>query len=68
MLGRWDAFTSRHIGHDETTGSIEVGKFADYIIVDQHLFDIDVDSISQTKVLYTVLGGVVTHRAPSFIP
>ena len=42
---------------EDTTGSIEVGKLADLIVIDQNLFDIDPATISDTKVLLTLFGG-----------
>ena len=54
------------LGHDDVTGSIEVGKFADFVVLDQHLFDIDTEAISRTEVLLTVVGGSEVHRSPNF--
>jgi len=42
---------------DQSTGSIEVGKFADMIVVDRNLFDIPVSEISEAKVTVTLLEG-----------
>ena len=42
---------------DEVTGSIEVGKLADLIVLDQNLFAIPPERISETRVLLTLLGG-----------
>ena len=39
-------------------GSIEVGKFADFIILDQDLLTTDVKNIPNTKVEHTFIGGV----------
>lgn len=44
-------------GIDEISGSIEVGKLADLIVLDRNLFDIPVKQISETKVLLTLFGG-----------
>jgi len=44
-------------GFDEITGSIEEGKNADFIIVDQNIFEIPVNEISETKVLQTYFQG-----------
>jgi predicted amidohydrolase YtcJ len=46
---------------DETTGSIEVGKLADLIVVDRNLFSIDVQEISEANVELTLFGGQVVH-------
>lgn len=42
---------------DEITGSIEEGKNADFIIVDQNIFEIPVNEISDTIVLQTYFQG-----------
>ena len=49
--------------HEEQTGSIEVGKLADLIVLDRNLFDIAEDSIAESRVLLTVMNGQVVHRA-----
>ncbi|MCP5035181.1 MAG: amidohydrolase, partial [Actinomycetia bacterium] len=56
------------LGHDDTTGSIEVGKYADFVILDQNLFDIDITAIDETEVLLTVVGGTTVYQAPGFRP
>lgn len=48
------AYTMRQ---ENTVGSIEVGKQADLIVVDQNLFEIPVEQINKTKVLATYLRG-----------
>lgn len=51
--------------HQEgTTGSIEVGKYTDLIILDRNLFEIPTSQISQTQVLQTMLGGWTVFPAP----
>lgn len=52
------AFLNRH---EDTTGSIETGKLADLIVLDQNLFEIEPRSISETQVLLTLLGGEVVY-------
>jgi predicted amidohydrolase YtcJ len=42
---------------DERTGSIEVGKLADLIVLDKNLFTIKPEAISDAKVVLTLLGG-----------
>jgi len=46
---------------DSETGSIEVDKLADLIVLDRNLFAIPPDEISETKVLLTLFEGRVVH-------
>lgn len=48
---------------DDVTGSLEPGKLADLIVLDQNLFEIPVEDISETRVLMTMVGGKVVHQA-----
>jgi hypothetical protein len=52
------------LGHDAITGSITVGKQADYVIIDQNLLTISPSDIEQTQVLLTVVGGREVYRSP----
>jgi predicted amidohydrolase YtcJ len=47
--------------HDDQTGSIEVGKLADLIVIDRNLFDIEPADISETRVLLTLFGGEAVY-------
>ncbi|MDT8895588.1 amidohydrolase [Halomonas sp. I1] len=53
---------------DEVTGSLEVGKLADLLVLDRNLFEIPAEDISETQVLMTMVGGDVVHRAEDFQP
>ena len=46
---------------EKVTGSIEAGKDADMIVLDQNLFKIPVDKIIDTKVSRTVLKGKTVY-------
>ena len=52
---------ARGIRQDEVTGSIQVGKSADMIILDRNLFEIEPEDISDTKILAAVFEGRVIH-------
>ncbi len=45
---------------DKERGTLEVGKFADFVILSENILDIDPAQISETKVLRTVMGGRTT--------
>jgi predicted amidohydrolase YtcJ len=54
------AFTigSAYVNHlDDTTGSIEVGKFADLVVIDRDLFEQPVDEIADATVEQTYVEG-----------
>ncbi len=52
--------------HEEVVGSIEEGKEADLVVLDQNLFDIDVEDIELTQVLQTLLAGDEVYRSKEF--
>lgn len=62
------AFTinAAFVNHQEqATGSIEVGKLADLVVLDKNLFDIDVAEISDAKVLVTLFEGKAVYGTPA---
>lgn len=48
---------------EDKKGSLEVGKYADMIILDQNLLEIDKSKIKDTKVQLTMLNGKVVYTA-----
>ncbi len=56
------------LGHHDTTGSIEVGKFADYVVLQHNLFDLDPADIDDTTILFTVVAGTPVHQDLAFTP
>ena len=50
---------------EDRTGSIEVGKFADLVVLSQNIFKIPVEQISQTTILRTFLGGETIYSSTS---
>ncbi len=48
-------------------GSLEVGKLADLIVIDQDLLTVASKAISDTKVLMTMVGGKQVYRAEGFV-
>jgi predicted amidohydrolase YtcJ len=48
------------------TGSLELGKYADLIVLDRDLFAIDPHDIAETQVMLTLLAGREVHRLEGF--
>ncbi len=51
---------------EKKRGSLEVGKLADFAILNRDFFKIAVDKIGGTESLLTVVGGKVVYAAPPF--
>lgn len=49
---------------EDSTGSIEVGKFADLVVIDRDITTIPINNISRAQVLLTILEGEEVYRAP----
>ncbi len=62
------AFTmgSAYVNHlDDRTGSLEVGKLADLVVLDRDLFAPDAGPIGDAKVLLTMVEGEPVHEDPA---
>ena len=46
---------------DDTVGSLEVGKFADLVVISDDLLSLDEDKLSTVHVLTTVINGKVEY-------
>jgi hypothetical protein len=54
------AYTLRQ---ETVSGSLEVGKFADLIVLDRNFFTIPAEEIANIKVVQTVVGGKIVYAA-----
>ena len=57
MLALYTINAAYALGQERETGSIEVGKLADLIVLERNLFDLPADSLHTAKVTRTLLGG-----------
>jgi predicted amidohydrolase YtcJ len=58
---RWAAYA----GFDEEmAGTIEPGKYADFVVLDRDIYTCPPEQIAETRVLLTVLGGEIVWQAP----
>jgi predicted amidohydrolase YtcJ len=55
--------SSYELHQDQATGSLEVGKFADLIVLDRNVLKIPAEEIADVKVLQTVVGGRAVYEA-----
>jgi predicted amidohydrolase YtcJ len=60
--------SSYELHQDESTGSLEVGKLADLIVLDRNFFEIPAAQIADIKVLQTLVGGHVVYQSDRFAP
>jgi predicted amidohydrolase YtcJ len=58
--------SSYELHQDRDTGSLEVGKLADLVVLDRNFFDIPAGQIAEIKVLQTVVGGRVVYQSDRF--
>ena len=65
MATVWSAF---YLLREDDLGSLEVGKLADFIVIDQDYFQVPAKEIANIKVLLTALGGQAVYAHPDFGP
>lgn len=64
MIDAYTINTAWLMHHEGITGSIEVGKRADFVVLDRDLFAIPSTEINEAKVLMTLIEGEVVYQAP----
>jgi len=48
---------------EDKVGSIEVGKLADFVVLDRNLFEVNEQTINQTKVVMTIFDGETIYQS-----
>jgi hypothetical protein len=62
----WTRWASEYILRDHDLGSLEVGKLADFVVLDKDYFTIPVEEISQIKPQLTVVGGKIAYLGADY--
>lgn len=60
---RW---ASWHVWKEKNIGSIEPGKWADLVVIDQDYLTVPEDEIAQINTLLTVVGGKMSYSEPKY--
>ena len=60
------ANSSYELHAEGDSGSLEVGKLADFIVLDRNIFTIPPREIADVRVLLTVVGGRAVYRDATF--
>ena len=63
MLAAYTINGAHIMHHDAFTGSIEVGKAADLVVLDRNLFELPPDEIGGVTVLRTLIDGETVYRS-----
>ena len=54
--------SSRYTGEQDVVGTIETGKWADFVVLSGDYLTVPEDEISELKILMTVTGGKILYR------
>ncbi|MBI4454265.1 MAG: amidohydrolase family protein [Acidobacteria bacterium] len=63
MSTKWPAY---YLLRENSIGSLEVGKWADFMVLDRDYMTVPEKEIANIKVLMTVIGGKVVYASPDF--
>ena len=64
MIKAATTWSSYYVLRENLLGSLEPGKFADFIVLDRDILTIPEEEFSEVRVLMTVVGGETVHLAP----
>lgn len=64
MIKAATTWASYYVLREKQLGSLEPGKFADFIVPDRDILKVPDEQFSQVKVLLTAVGGKIVHLAP----
>ena len=66
VLKMWTKWASEYVQKEEDLGSLEVGKFADFVMLDKDFLTIPVEQIPEIRPQLTVIGGNIKYLGNDF--
>jgi len=59
---------ARYLGLDKDIGSLEPGKLADFVVLDQDIMRVAPEQVLRTQVLATYVGGKPVYERKALVP
>ena len=66
VLKAYTNWAAEYVLRDQDLGSLEMGKLADFIVIDKDYFTVPEKEIDRIQTLLTVVGGKTVYRSPQF--
>ena len=61
-LRMWTIWPAKAVGEDKEKGTIEVGKYADMVVLSDNLFKIPKEKLTDVKADKTIVGGRIVYN------
>ncbi|MEE8177372.1 MAG: amidohydrolase family protein [Acidobacteriota bacterium] len=66
VLKMWTKWASEYVMKEDDLGSLELGKLADFVVLDQDYLTIPIEQIPDIRPQMTVVGGKIEHLEAGF--